>query len=93
MWQEGREMLFMLDPNFRPYVADPNFRPYVLLFIGLFLIGLGLASTCSGQAVARFGRSANRIEDPKKFWSLVAVDFIGGALAIGYFLYQRYGAK
>jgi MFS family permease len=74
-------------------MPDSNLRPYVSLVIGLFLVGLGLASTFSGEALGRFGRTASRIEEPKKFWSLVAIDYLGGAFGIGYFLFEKYMAR
>jgi hypothetical protein len=32
----------------------------------------------------------NRDEDPNKFWRAVAVDYLGGAFCLGYFLYKVY---
>ena len=74
-------------------LPDSNFRPYVWLIIGLFLTGLGLASTCSREALGRFGRTASRVEEPTKFWRLVAIDYLGGAFGIGYFLFEKFLAK
>lgn len=74
-------------------MPDPNLRPYVSLIIGVFLTGLGLASTCSGEALGRFGRTTSCVEEPKKFWRLVAIDYLGGAFGIGYFLFEKYIAK
>jgi hypothetical protein len=82
--EEGEETFFMTDSNLRPYVS---------LIIGVSLIGLGVASTCSGEALGRFGRTASRIAEPKEFWRLVAIDYLGGAFGIGYFLYEKYLAK
>jgi hypothetical protein len=74
-------------------MPDLSLRPYVSLIIGVFLAGLGLASTCSGEALGRFGRTASRVEEPKKFWGLVAIDYLGGAFGIGYFLYEKFLAR
>ena len=74
-------------------MSDPTLRPYVSLIIGVFLMGLGLASTFSGEALGRFGRTASRLKEPTKFWSLVAIDYLGGAFGIGYFLFEKYVAK
>ena len=71
-------------------MTDPNLRPYIRLIIGVFLTGLGIASVSSGETLGRFGRTASRVEEPKKFWGLVAVDFLGGVLCIGYFLYEKF---
>jgi hypothetical protein len=75
------------------FMSDSNFRPYIYLFIGIFLMGLGVASTLSGEALGRFGRTASRFKEPMKFWGLVSIDYLGGAFGIGYFLYQKYLAK
>ncbi len=75
------------------FMPDSSVRPYVSLVIGLFLAGLGLASTCSGEALGRFGRTASRVKDPKKFWGFVAIDYLGGAFGIGYFFFEKYVAK
>ena len=74
-------------------MPDSNLRPYVSLIIGVFLTGLGLASTCSGEALGRFGRMASRTEEPEKFWWFVAIDYLGGAFGIGYFLFEKYLSK
>jgi hypothetical protein len=79
--------------RFYGLLPDSNFRPYVWLIIGLFLTGLGLASTCSREALGRFGRTASRVEEPTKFWRLVAIDYLGGAFGIGYFLFEKFLAK
>ena len=75
------------------FMSDSNSRPYVYLFIGIVLLGLGLASTWSGEAMGRFGRTASRLKEPKKFWGIVSIDYLGGAFGIAYFLYQKYLAK
>ena len=43
--------------------------------------------------MGRFGRTASRVAEPKTFWRLVAIDYLGGAFGIGYFLYVKYLAK
>jgi hypothetical protein len=65
-------------------------RPYGSLFIGIFFIALGVASMCSGEALGRFGSVVYRAEKPNQFWQLVAMEYIGGAFCIGYFLYKVY---
>ncbi len=65
-------------------------RPYISLIIGIFLTGSGVMSTLSGEALGRYGRMVRRAEDPNKFRSVIAVDYVGGAFCIGYFLYKVY---
>ncbi len=74
-------------------MLDSSSRPYVSLWIGVILTGLGLASALTGQSLLGHGRTANRVDEPKKFWGAVAMDFLGGALGIGYFLYEKYIAN
>ena len=71
-------------------MPDPSLRPYVHLFIGIFLTGLGLASSLSGEAVGSFGRIATRVEEPKQFRTLVVAAYLGGAFNIAYILYEKY---
>jgi hypothetical protein len=74
-------------------MPDARLKPYILLFIGIFFMGSGIASTLSGEAVGRFGRMFYRSEKPNIFWGCVTVDYLAGAYGIGYFLYKIYLAK
>ncbi len=65
--------------------------PYGLLIFGVFLLFIGVAATCTGEALARFGQVVYRDEEPKQFWLLVATECLGGLGLIGYFLYKVYG--
>jgi hypothetical protein len=65
--------------------------PDGLLIFGLFLLFLGVAGTCTGEAWAYFGQVVYRDEEPKKFWSLVASHYLVGLFLIGHFLYKVYG--
>jgi hypothetical protein len=72
-------------------MQDPGaMRPYISLFIGIALIALGIMSTLGGEALGGRGRMFYRTQEPNKFWSAVAIDFLGGAFGIGYFLYKVY---
>ncbi len=71
-------------------MLDSNSRPYISLIIGIFLTGSGVMSTLSGEALGRYGRMVRQAEDPNKFRRMVAVDYLGGAFCIGYFLYKAY---
>jgi MFS family permease len=75
------------------FIPHSDLRSYGSLVIGVFLIGLVIASTLSGEALGRFGRTASRIEEQKKFWMLVAIDYVGGALGIGYFMYKVFAVS
>jgi hypothetical protein len=68
-------------------------RSNVALVVGVFAIGLGLMETCSGEALQGYGRTASRREDPKTFWKAVAIHYLCGVAAIGYFLYERFVAN
>jgi hypothetical protein len=65
--------------------------PYGLLWIGIFLLFLAVAGTCTGEAWARFGQRVYRAKDPKQFWWVIAIYSLGGVGFIGYFLYKVYG--
>ena len=80
---EGKGALFMLPSDIRP--------PYVLLIFGAFSLFLAVAGTCTGEAWARFGQVVYRAKEPKQFWRLVAMYYLGGVCFIGYFLYKVYG--
>jgi hypothetical protein len=60
---------------------------YGLLLFGVFSLFLAVAGTCTGEAWARFGRVVHRAKEPKQFWWLVAMYYVGGVCFIGYFLY------
>ena len=58
-----------------------------LLFLGVFILLLAVAGTCTGEAWARFGQVVYRVKTPKQFWLLVAGYYLGGVGLIGYYLY------
>jgi hypothetical protein len=65
--------------------------PYGLLFFGIFSLFLAVAGTCTGEAWAFLGRVVCRAKEPKQFWQLIAIYYLGGICFIGYFLYKVYG--
>jgi hypothetical protein len=74
-------------------MIDSHSRSNVALVVGVFAIGLGLMETCSGEALQGYGQTASRREDPKTFWKAVAIHYLCGVAAIGYFLYERFVAN
>jgi hypothetical protein len=67
------------------------FGPYVnMLFFGSGLIVLGVVYICMGRAYARFHGWVSRADDPKGFWSEVALSLILGAGFIAYALYRNW---
>jgi hypothetical protein len=69
--------------------AGSDLRPmYGWLLFGVFSLFLAVVGTCTGEAWARFGRVVYRAKEPKQFWRLVAMYYLGGVCFIGYFLYK-----
>ena len=64
--------------------------PYALFIFGVFSLLLAVVGTCTGEAWARFGRVVYRDKEPKEFWSLIAIYYLGGVCLIAYFLYKVY---
>ena len=64
---------------------------YGLLVFGVFSLFLAVVGTCTGEAWARFGQVVSRAKEPKQFWQLIAIYYLGGVCFIGYFLYRVYG--
>ena len=62
-------------------------NPYNILIFGLFLLVLGIVGTCTGTAQARFGRVVYRAKEPKRYWTVIGIEYAGGVFLIGYFLY------
>ena len=65
--------------------------PYGLLVAGIFSLFLAVGGTCSGAAWARFDSVIYRAKEPKRFWRLVAIYYLGAVWFIGHFLYRLYG--
>lgn len=65
--------------------------PYFYLILGIISLSVGVVSTFTGVAWARFGRVIYRAKQPKEFWEDVVACCLIGLCFIGYFLYQVYG--
>ena len=64
--------------------------PYVFLVLGFISFCMGMISTWTGEAWARFGRVVRRDKEPAQFSRLVAAEFVVAACFVGYFLYRAY---
>jgi len=64
--------------------------PYGLLAFGVFSLFMAVAGTCTGEAWARFGQRVYRDKEPKQFWRLIAIYYLGAVCLIGYFLFKVY---
>lgn len=42
---------------------------------------LAVLGTCTGEAWARFGRVVYRAKEPKQFWRLIAIYYLGVSLS------------
>jgi hypothetical protein len=78
--KEGKGMLSM--------PASGLSAAYGFLIFGVISLILAVLATCTGEAWARFGRVIHRAEDPKQFWWLVAMYYLGGVVFIGAFMYR-----
>jgi hypothetical protein len=61
--------------------------PRVLLVVGVVFSLWGVLGMLSGKMFSRRGTLTTRSEDPKMFWSLVAVTILIGVSSIGYYLH------
>jgi hypothetical protein len=64
---------------------------YALLAFGVFSLALAVVGTCTGEAWARYGRVVYRVKEPKQFWRLIAIYYLGGFCFIGYFFFKING--
>jgi len=62
-------------------------RPFLLFVFGTFLCGMGAVGAYRGKMSARF-RWVYLDREPKSFWFLVAVYFLGGLGLIGLYFYS-----
>ena len=58
-----------------------------MLLAGIALIVIGAVYTYMGRAYARFHGWFYRVDDPKGYWSEVALYFVLGTVLIAYALY------
>lgn len=63
-------------------------QPYGLLVFGVLSFVFGVVGTFTGKAWARAGRVIYRAKEPKRFWSLIGIQYACGIFIIGYFLYK-----
>jgi hypothetical protein len=78
---EGMGALLMPD---LPSLLRP---PYLWLIVGVISFSGAVVSTCTGKSWGRFGGVIYRAEEPKQFWWLVGIYYLGGVIfIIGYFL-------
>jgi hypothetical protein len=61
--------------------------PYVLLILGAITFFGAVISTYTGKSWGRFGGFVYRAKEPKQFWQLVAIYYLGSVIFIGMFLY------
>ena len=66
------------------YLID---RQHRFLLIGILCLVMAALFTLTGTAPERFGRLVYRSEEPKRFWSDVAMFYLAGAFFIALFLY------
>jgi hypothetical protein len=57
------------------------------LLLGIALLALGTMETLTGQSLAGYGKTANRADDPSKFWWIVAITYAGGLIFLGRYFY------
>ncbi len=65
-------------------------RVHVALAVGVIAIGLGLMETLSGDAVQGYGQTTSRSDDPNTFWKAVAIHYLCGVAALGYYFYETF---
>jgi len=80
--EEGKVTLFM---------PDSELGSYGLLIFGVVSLALAVNAACTGEAWSRFGVVVYRAEEPRKFWRLVALQYLVGVCFVGYSLYKVYG--
>jgi hypothetical protein len=77
----AEERYFMLGWN------SPITSPYLFLALGGVALSAGAIWTCTGKAWIRFHGWVYHAQEPKRFWSEVAMDFLIGVVFIGLFLH------
>ena len=58
----------------------------IYLILGLILFSGAVVSTCTGKARTRFSGGVYRAIEPRQFWWVVAMYYVGAVLFIGIFL-------
>jgi hypothetical protein len=60
------------------------------LLAGIAVLALAVMQTLTGQSLAGYGKTADRADDPKRFWGSVAICYVIGLFFIGRYLYQLF---
>ena len=60
---------------------------YIYLILGLISFSGAVVSTCTGKARLRFSGWVYRAIEPRQFWWVVAMYYVGAVLFIGIFLF------
>jgi hypothetical protein len=58
------------------------------LLAGIAVLALAVMEMLSGQSLGGYGRSIDRADSPKKFWSVVAIHYGVSLFFIGRYFYQ-----
>jgi hypothetical protein len=61
---------------------------YIYLILGIISFSGAVVSTCTGKTSARTGRWIDRAKEPKTFWWVVAIYYLGAVLFVGLYLHQ-----
>ena len=62
--------------------------PYIYLILGVISFSAAVVWTSIGKAWTRFYGWVYRAKEPKQFWLVVALYYLGGVFFIGIFLYM-----
>lgn len=60
-----------------------------MFYFGIALVAFGVTYICMGKAYARFHGWVSRGDDPKGFWTEVALYLVVGVGFITYWLYSQ----
>ena len=86
--RELRPLLIFLRPAGEPErMAD--MAPVGNLLFGLFMLLIAVIGNFTGKA---YGKGvANRTDDPAKYWVTLAIEYLGAAFFIGYWIIDKLG--
>jgi hypothetical protein len=62
--------------------------PSTFLILAMASFCGALVSTCIGKTSARVGRTIYRAKEPRTFWWVVAIYYLGALLFVGLYLYE-----
>ena len=63
--------------------------PRLPLILGIVFFLGAVVSTCTGKTSARTGRMIYRAEEPRTFWGVVAIYYLGALVFIGFYVALR----